>query len=75
MSMALPPSPWRDGTHRWRVYFEGESRDVYAKDAAGAVRVAEYAQGLTGAPKKSRKAHGPAVLLDPATNRPMGGVA
>jgi hypothetical protein len=61
--------PYRDGTFRWRVYFDGEVRDVYARNQELAKRLAEYAQRLTNAPKKSRKAYS-VVLLDPATNRP-----
>ncbi len=62
--------PYRDGTFRWRVPFATEHRLVYARDPATAVRTAEHAQRLTNAPKGSRRATGPAVLLDPRTNRP-----
>lgn len=61
--------PYRDGSFRWRVYFEGEFRDVYARTEAIAKLVAEHGQRLTNAPKKSRKAYS-VVLLDPSTNRP-----
>lgn len=59
--------PYRDGTFRWRVWFEGESRIVYARSANNARIVAEHAQRLTKAPEKSRRAYS-VVLLDPETN-------
>lgn len=63
----------RDGQERWRVYFTGEVRDVWASNAERAVAVAESAQRITNAPKQSRRAYsvsrvaveGPLTAFDP----------
>lgn len=41
---------------RWRVWFTGEIRDVWAGSFESAIRTAEYAQRVTNAPKGSRRA-------------------
>lgn len=46
----------RDGSMRWRVFFSGEIRDVWARSGEAAVRTAEHAQRITNAPETARKA-------------------